>query len=80
MILSVLHEIREKEKLTEAIARGVPQKKVFLQILQNSKESTCARACNFIKIEALAKIFSYEFCEFLGTFFFYRTSPVDASV
>ena len=49
---------------------------MFLEISQSSQENTCARvsfliklqvsgpqACNFIKIEALAQIFSGEFCE-----------------
>ena len=38
---------------TEAATRGVLYKKVFLKILQNSQENTCARASfliNFIKI------------------------------
>ena len=38
---------------TEAATRGVLYKKVFLEILQNSQENTCARASfliNFIKI------------------------------
>ena len=49
-------------------------KKVFLEILQNSQENTCARVsfliklqarplCNFIKKETLAQVFSCEFCE-----------------
>ena len=47
-------------------------KKVFLEILQNSQENTCARvfilmklqeACNFIKIETLAQVFSCQFCK-----------------
>ena len=48
-------------------------KKVFLEISQNSQENTCARvsfliklktsACNFIKKETLAQVFSCEFCE-----------------
>ena len=49
-------------------------KKVFLKISQNSKENTCGRvsffiffnkvaggACNFIKKETLAQVFSCEF-------------------
>ena len=53
-------------------------KKVFLKILQNSQKNTCARVSfliklqtsdNFIKKEALAQGFSYEFCEiFKNTF------------
>ena len=48
-----------------------------LKILQNSQENTCARvsfliklqACNFIKKETLAQVFSCEFCEiFKNTF------------
>ena len=31
---------------------GVPQKKVFLKISQNSQESTCARVCFLIKLQA----------------------------
>ena len=33
--------------VSEAATRSVPCKKVFLEISQNSQESTCA--CNFIK-------------------------------
>ena len=42
---------------------------VFLQISQNSQESTCARISfliNFIKNEALAQMFSCEFCTILS--------------
>ena len=46
------------------------KKKVFLEISQNSQENPCARAslliklqaCKFIKREALAQVFSCEFC------------------
>ena len=48
-------------------------KKVFLKVSQISQENTCARvsflislqadACNFIKKETLAQVFSCEFCE-----------------
>ena len=48
-------------------------KKALLKILQNSLENTCVRvsfltkcnseACNFIKNEALAQVFYWEFCE-----------------
>ena len=39
--------------------------KMFLKISQNLQESTCARVSffNFIKKEALAQVFSCEFCE-----------------
>ena len=56
---------------SEAATRGVPCKKMFLEISQSSQENTCARvsfliklqACNFIKKETLAQVFSCEFCE-----------------
>ena len=53
---------------------------MFLESLQNSQESTCARvsflkksqalACNFIKKETLAQVFSSEFCEISKNTFF----------
>ena len=67
---------------SEALARRCSVAKGFLEILQNSQESTCARvsfliklqaeACNFIKKETLAEVFSSEFCGIsnLRTFFF----------
>ena len=42
------------------------RKKVFLEILQNSQENTCATVsffCNFIRKETLAQVFSCEYCE-----------------
>ena len=55
------------------------KKKVFLESSRNSQENSCPRAsfliklhvaCNFIKKEALAQVFSCEFCEiFKNTFF-----------
>ena len=36
-------------------------------------------ACNFIKKESLAQVFSYEFCEISKNTFRYRTPPVAAS-
>ena len=65
-------------------------KKVFLQILQNSQENTCARvsfliefqaqAYNFIKNETLAQMFSCEFCAIFKNIFLHRTPLVAASV
>ena len=58
-------------------------KKVFLKILQNSQKNTCARVSfliklqtsdNFIKKEALAQGFSYEFCEIFKNTFLQITS------
>ena len=43
---------------TEAAARGVQWKKVFLEISQNSQENTCARASFLIKLQA-----SCNFCK-----------------
>ena len=63
---------------------------MFLRISQYSQENTCARvsfliklqsqawACNFIKKETLAHVFSCEFCEIFRCSFFYRTPPVAA--
>ena len=45
---------------------GVFCKKVFLKILQNSQENSCAR------------VFTCEFCEIFKNTFFYRTPPVAA--
>ena len=51
---------------------------IFLENSQNSQENTCTRvsfllklqACNFIKKEVLAQVFSCEFCGiFKSTFF-----------
>ena len=74
---------------TEAVTRSCSVKKVFLETSQNSRESTCARAtfliklqsqaCNFIKKETLAQVFSCEFCEISKNTFFYKTRPVAAS-
>ena len=38
------------------------------------------KACNLIKKETLAQVFSCEFCEFSKNIFFPRTLPVAASV
>ena len=60
---------------------------MFLAILQNSWENTCARVSiliklqpNFIKIEALAQVFSCDFCEISKNTFSYRTPPVAVSL
>ena len=53
---------------------------MFLEISRNSLENICARvsflmkACNFIKKETLAQVFSFEFCKFLRTPFLQNTS------
>ena len=56
---------------TEAVTRKCSVKKVFIEILQ---------ACNFIKKETRAQVFSSEFCESSKNTFSYRTPPVAASV
>ena len=38
-----------------------------------------SQACNFIKIEILAPVFSSEFCEISKNIFSYKTPPVAAS-
>ena len=58
---------------------------MFLEISQNSPESTCAKVSFLIKFnkvlkkEALAQVFSCEFCEDFKNIYYYRTSLVAAS-
>ena len=67
-------------------------KKVFLVILQNLQENTCAKdsfliklACNFYKKESLAQVFPLaqvffcDFCKISKNTFFYRTPPLAAT-
>ena len=54
---------------TEAVARRCSVKKVFLE-----------RACNFIKKETLALVFSCEFWEISKNTVSYSTPPVAASL
>ena len=78
--------------LSEAFVRRCSVKNMFLEISQKSQENTCARdsffnkvagqrpvACNFIKKESLAQVFSCEFCEIFKSTFSYRTPLVAAS-
>ena len=76
------------QKVTKAVVRRCSVKNVFFEILPNSQENTCARvsfliklheACNFIKIETLAQVFFFEFCEISKNTFYYRTPLVAAS-
>ena len=78
---------------TKAVAQRHSVKKVFLEISQNLQENTCAKAfslinlqaglrpeaCNVIKKEALAQVFSCELCETSNNTFSYRATPVAAS-
>ena len=60
-----------------------------MEISQNPEENTCARvsfsiklqaeAATLLKKEALAQVFSCEFCEISKNTFSYRTPPVAAS-
>ena len=62
---------------------------MFLEILQNLQENTCARVSFFVKMQAwglqfykketLVPVFSCEFYEISKTTFSYRTPPVAAS-
>ena len=74
----------------EAATRGVLCQKVFLEISQNSQENTCARVffntvaglrpVTLFKKEALAQVFSCEFCELSKNSFCDKTTLVAASV
>ena len=67
---------------TEAVKR-CSAVKGCLKILQNLQENTyCARvpqACNFIKKETLAQVFSCKFCEIFKNAYFYRKPLVAVS-
>ena len=74
--------------MTETVGQRYSVKKMFLEISQNSQQNTCARvslsklqaeACNFIKKETLAQVFSSEFCEVSKNTFSYGTPLVAAS-
>ena len=73
-------------EITETVVRRCSVKKVFLEISQNSQESTCTRVCLLIKLQTwpstvadLAQVISCEFCEISKSTFFYRTPQVAAS-
>ena len=65
------------EENSEAATRG-SVKKVFLEISQKSPVPK-PPACNFIKKEILAQVFSCEFCEISKNTFSYRAPPMAAS-
>ena len=54
-----------------------PHLKTYFKL--KTTEAVVQRACNFIKKETLAQVFSYEFCEIPKNTFLYRTAPVTAS-
>ena len=77
--------------ITVAVVRRCSVKKVFLEITQNLQKNTCARvfffykaaglkpeACNFIKEETLAFVFSCEFCNISKNTFSCR-APLEAA-
>ena len=84
---------RRKEKLQnfqasslEAVVRRCSVKKMFLKILLNPQENTCARVYFSIRLfkqlflkKTLAQVFSYEFCKVFERAYFYRTPEVAAS-
>ena len=64
--------------MSEAFTRIYSVKKLLLKISKNSQENSCGRISflvklqtsgNFIKKEALAQLFSYEFAKYLWTLF-----------
>ena len=66
----------------EAVVQRCSLKKVFLEISQNSQETTCARVSFIIKdlfLEDLEQVFSCEFCEISKNSLSYRTPSVAAS-
>ena len=74
-------------QIVEAVAQTCFVRKVFLEILQNSQENTCAKAaglrpeaCNFIKKETLAQVFPcpVNFAKISKSTFSYRAPPVAA--
>ena len=74
------------QQYVEVVNQRCPAKKMFLEISQNSQGNTCAKvsflkkvaglACNFIKKETLAQVFSCEYCEFSKYTFSHKTAPV----
>ena len=43
---------------------------MFLEISQNSQENTCARVSFLMKLQAVAQVFSCDFCEISKNTFF----------
>ena len=74
-------------QIVEAVAQTCFVRKVFLEILQNSQENTCAKVaglrpepCNFIKKETLAQVFPcpVNFAKISKSTCSYRAPPVAA--
>ena len=80
-MISSRDEISRVNTLSEAVVRKCSVKNIFLEISQNSQENTCVRvsfliklqaACNFIKKETLAQVFSREFYKISKNTFFIK--------
>ena len=70
--IDVIREPYDQVKLKQA--PELFYKKCVLEIFAKLTE-----ACNFIKIETLAQVFSCEFCEISKDTFSYKTPPAAAS-
>ena len=68
------HKFFTPSSASEAVAWRCSVKKVFLEILQNSQENTCARVSFLIKLQ----VSGCEFCEISKDTFFHRTPPIAA--
>ena len=55
-------------------------KQPFADVFQNKSNLELEQACNFIKKETVAQVFSCEFYEIFKNTFFHRAPPVAASV
>ena len=68
--------------IPEAVVRRCSVKKVFLEVLQNSLENTCARVsrpATLLENRLWHRSFPVNFEKFLRTPTFYRTPPVALS-
>ena len=85
-----LNKFRTLPLSSEAVVRRCSVKKVFIEILENSRENTCARVSFLIKLQVRPatflknrlwrRCFPVNFGIFLRTRFFYRTPLVAAFV
>ena len=67
---SSYHYVEKKFPLPEAVVRRCFVKKVFLKILENSQENTCAPGLQMYQKETLTQVFSCEFRENFKNIFF----------
>ena len=85
VLFILLYELDKIVKLWKTHRRSrqtCSVRKVFLEILQNSQENTCARVSfliklQAIKIETLAQMLSCKLCGISKNTFFYRTPLYD---